>query len=179
MSKGRLLALIAVIVVIGGFAGMALYGLKTDPRELPSALIGKEFPEFELENLLQPGNTLTRADLLGKPALVNVWATWCPTCRQEHEDLNNLARQGIPIFGVNYRDEAPAARKWLRDLRNPYRFNISDPQGKLGFELGVYGAPETFLIDKHGIIRLKHVGEVTPQVWQEKLEPVYQELLAQ
>lgn len=179
MSKGRLIGVIIVILGVLAFAAMSLYGLKNDPRELPSALIGKPFPEFKLNDLLVEGKQLTRADILGKPALVNVWATWCPTCRQEHDDLNRLARQGVTIYGINYKDDTAKAQTWLTDLLNPYSINISDPKGTLGFDLGVYGAPETFVIDKQGIIRMKHVGEVNQQVWRDKIEPVYRELLAQ
>lgn len=179
MSKGRLLGVIVVLLGIAAFAGMSIYGLKNDPRELPSALIDKPFPEFELDDLLDDGRQLSRKDILGKPALVNVWATWCPTCRQEHDDLNKLSRQGVNIYGVNYKDDPVKARKWLTELLNPYALNISDPRGTLGFDLGVYGAPETFVIDRQGIIRMKHVGEVNEKVWREKIEPLYRELLQQ
>lgn len=179
MSKGRLIAVFAILLGVAAFAGMAVYGLNNDPRELPSALINKPFPEFELNNLLAEGQTISKRDLLGKPALVNVWATWCPTCRQEHDDLNKLAKQGVTIFGVNYKDDSTKAQKWLTELLNPYALNISDPKGTLGFDLGVYGAPETFLLDKQGVIRLKHVGEVNDRVWREKIGPKYEELLNQ
>ena len=118
-----------------------------------------------------------RDELKGQPALLNVWATWCPTCKAEHEMLNRLAAQGVAIYGINYKDDSAAAREWLQRLGNPYRFNIEDPQGSLGIDLGVYGAPETFLLDKQGIIRAKHVGAIDENVWRSKLAPLYQQLL--
>ena len=178
MPKSRLIAVVAILLWVAGFAGVSIYGLKTDPTELPSALIGKPVPVFELDNLLQPGPSISEQDLLGRPALINVWATWCPTCRQEHNDLNELSRRGVLIFGVNYRDDETKARQWLKELLDPYALNISDPAGKLGFELGVYGAPETFVIDHQGIIHMRHVGEVNEQVWADKIGPLYEQLLA-
>lgn len=162
------------------FLGMAVFlyrGLFLDPTELPSALIGKPFPEFSLPVVDQPGKTLSRADLLGKPALVNVWATWCISCRVEHPVLNQLAQLGVNIYGVNYKDDNAAAQKWLQEFHNPYHLNISDAQGSLGLDLGVYGAPETFLIDAKGIIRHKFVGVIDQTVWREKLAPLYQGLV--
>ena len=151
-------------------------GLYLDPSELPSAMIGKPFPPFSLASV-QGDRTLTRADLLGKPALVNVWGTWCPSCKVEHPYLNKLAEQGVVIHGVNYKDDNGAALKWLRDFHNPYQLDIRDEQGSLGLDLGVYGAPETFLIDAQGVIRYKHVGIVDATVWREQLAPLYQGLV--
>ena len=151
-------------------------GLYLDPSELPSAMIGKPFPRFSLASV-QGDRTLTQADLLGKPALVNVWGTWCPSCKVEHPYLNQLAEQGVVIHGVNYKDDNGAALKWLRDFHNPYQLDIRDEQGTLGLDLGVYGAPETFLIDARGVIRYKHVGIVDATVWREQLAPLYQGLV--
>lgn len=161
------------------FLAVALFlyrGLFLNPSELPSALIGKPLPEFALASLEEPARTLGTADFEG-PALVNVWATWCPTCRAEHEMLNRLAEQGVAVYGVNYKDNGEAARRWLIELGNPYRLNVEDPQGSLGFNLGVYGAPETFLVDKNGIIRHKYVGAIDESVWRQQLAPLYQELV--
>ena len=177
MSRTRLLAAIGVLVGVGLFAAMAMFGINNDPSELPSALIGKPFPEFSTGSVDEDDTVITRADLLGRPALVNVWATWCISCKVEHPVLNDLAKQGVVIHGINYKDEKPAAQRWLNDFLNPYQLNISDPKGTLGFDLGVYGAPETFMIDKKGIVRHKFVGVVDKQVWREKLAPIYQELL--
>ncbi len=173
MSKGRLLAVAAVLAGVAGFAWMSIYGLKNDPSELPSALLNKMLPQFEQPALGEPGRMLSREDLLGKPALVNFWATWCPTCRAEHDYFNQLAAQGVVIYGINYKDDETKAVKWLQDLQDPYALNVSDPKGMLGMDLGVYGAPETFIIDAGGVIRFKYVGAVDEQVWREKMAPVY------
>ncbi|MGL4318563.1 MAG: DsbE family thiol:disulfide interchange protein [Pseudomonas sp.] len=173
----RRLILLLPLVLFLGVAVFLYRGLFLDPSELPSALIGKPFPEFSLPVVDQPGKTLTRADLLGKPALVNVWATWCISCRVEHPVLNQLAQVGVNIYGVNYKDDNAAAQKWLQEFHNPYRLNISDAQGSLGLDLGVYGAPETFLIDAKGIIRHKFVGVIDQTVWREQLAPLYQALV--
>ena len=177
MSRARLIGVFGVLLGVALFAGMALFGINNDPSELPSALIGKPFPEFSSRSLDDPEVVITRADLLGRPALINVWATWCVSCKVEHPVLNDLAKQGVVIHGINYKDNNPDAQRWLRDFLNPYQLNISDPKGTLGFDLGVYGAPETFMIDKKGIIRHKFVGVVDKRVWREKLAPIYQGLL--
>lgn len=154
---------LGVFIVLGIFLWR---GLSLDPKELPSALIDQPFPDFQMASLQQPDKVLTKSDLLGKPVLVNVWATWCPACRQEHADLLAIARQGsIGIIGLNYKDDRAAAVKWLQDLGNPYVFNIFDENGMLGLDLGVYGAPETYLVDSEGIVRYRHVGVITEEVW--------------
>ena len=121
---------------------------------------------------------LAREDLLGEPALLNVWATWCVACRVEHPYLQQLADSGVPIYGVNYKDEDGAAGRWLAELGNPYRFNIADRDGTLGLDLGVYGAPETYLLDADGVIRYRHVGVVDERVWETILQPRYLQLAA-
>ncbi|WP_407315896.1 DsbE family thiol:disulfide interchange protein [Pseudomonas sp. nanlin1] len=151
-------------------------GLYLNPSELPSALIGKPFPEFNLP-AVQGAKALSRADLLGQPALVNVWGTWCVACRIEHPVLNKLAGQGVRVYGINYKDDNAAALKWLRDFHDPYQLNINDAQGRLGLDLGVYGAPETFMIDAQGVIRHKYVGVIDETVWRERLAPLYQALV--
>ncbi|AIL62866.1 DsbE family thiol:disulfide interchange protein [Pseudomonas alkylphenolica] len=173
MKRWIMVLPLAVFLLVAVF----LYrGLFLDPTELPSAMIGKPFPAFALKTV-QDGKPLTQADLIGKPALVNVWATWCPSCKVEHPYLNKLAEQGVVIHGVNYKDDNAAAIKWLAEFHNPYQLNISDDQGSLGLNLGVYGAPETFLVDAKGIIRYKHVGVVDATVWREQLAPLYQGLV--
>ncbi|MWV12611.1 DsbE family thiol:disulfide interchange protein [Pseudomonas sp. R-28-1W-6] len=172
----RLILLLPLLL----FLGIALFlyrGLFLNPQELPSALIGKPFPAFALPSVTDQDQTLTQADLLGKPALVNVWATWCPSCRAEHPVLNKLAASGVNIHGVNYKDQREPAQKWLRELHNPYQLNIEDAKGALGLDLGVYGAPETFFVDAKGIIRDKYVGVIDEQVWRTKLAPIYQRLV--
>ena len=108
----------------------------------------------------------------GKVSLLNVWATWCPTCYAEHGFLVTLAEQGVPIYGVNYKDDVPAAQKWLKELHNPYVLSVVDADGRLGVNLGVFGAPETYVIDKQGIIRYKHIGVVDEKVWTQTLQPL-------
>jgi cytochrome c biogenesis protein CcmG/thiol:disulfide interchange protein DsbE len=168
-----------LLIPLALFLGMAAFlykGLYLDPSELPSALIDKPFPEFSLP-AVQDGKPVTRASLLGKPALVNVWGTWCIACRVEHPVLTKLAQQGVVIYGVNYKDVNADALKWLKDFHDPYQLNINDEAGSLGLNLGVYGAPETFLIDSKGIIRYKHVGVIDETVWREKLAGLYQGLV--
>jgi cytochrome c biogenesis protein CcmG, thiol:disulfide interchange protein DsbE len=158
-----------VVIVALLYAGFSL----NDPHQLPSALIGKPFPEFDLPALDAQDGTerLTKADVRG-PVLVNVWATWCPTCRAEHAELLRIHEEsGLRIIGVNYKDNPVQARLWLSQLGNPYEFNIVDAQGTLGVDLGVYGAPESFLIDEAGTIVYKRVGDVNRRVWQEEIKP--------
>lgn len=173
MKRWMMLLPLAAFLLLAVF----LYkGLFLKPDELPSAMIGKAFPAFSLQTV-QGGRTLTEADLRGRPALVNVWGTWCPSCKVEHPYLNQLAEQGVVIHGINYKDDNAAAQQWLAEFHNPYQLDIDDAQGTLGLDLGVYGAPETFLIDAQGIIRYKHVGVVDASVWREQLAPRYQQLL--
>ena len=146
-----------------------------DPMRLESALIGKPLPPFRLEALDQPGKIYQQGSLIdGKPLLLNVWATWCPTCKAEHQFLNTLAAQGIRVVGMNYKDDRVQAISWLHTLGNPYALSLFDGNGMLGLDLGVYGAPETFLIDGKGIIRYRHAGDLNQQVWQETLQPLWQ-----
>ncbi|WP_185266155.1 DsbE family thiol:disulfide interchange protein [Halopseudomonas xiamenensis] len=151
--------------------------LAIDPSALPSALIGKPVPDFALPSLDEPGRIISQDDFKGQVALINVWATWCPTCRAEHSFFNKLAEQGVVIHGVNYKDNSEAARRWLDELGNPYQLNVEDPQGSLGVNLGVYGAPETFLVDTAGVIHYKYIGAVDDRVWNDELGPRYQALL--
>lgn len=144
-----------------------------DPSELQLARKDKPIPEFSLPDLFKPEKDITAADLQGQPSLVNVWATWCPSCRVEHPYLLKIAREyGVKIVGLNYKDEREAAIKWLAELDNPYQFTIFDQEGRLGLDLGVYGAPETYVIDGNGIIRYRHVGVVDEKVWQTVLSPL-------
>ena len=170
MSRASLfvpLGLFLLIVGIG-YAGFRL----SDPHQLPSALLNKPFPVFEAP-LLSDGETrVDRAALLGSPVLVNVWATWCPTCKAEHEELMRIQeRVGLRIVGVNYKDQRDLALDWLRRYGNPYEFVIQDPDGSLGVELGVYGAPESFLLDADGTIVYKRVGDINPRIWRDELAP--------
>ncbi|MBD8163698.1 DsbE family thiol:disulfide interchange protein [Erwinia persicina] len=146
-----------------------------DPTRLESALVGKPVPVFKLESLEQPGKTYDQSVLNdGKPILLNVWATWCPTCRAEHQYLNTLAAQGVRVVGLNYKDNRQKAVDWLNSLGNPYALSLYDGDGMLGLDLGVYGAPETFLIDGHGIIRYRHAGDMNERVWHDEVKPLWQ-----
>ena len=150
-------------------------GLELDPKEMPSALIDRPFPDFDLPRL-GDDSRLAREDVLGQPALFNVWATWCVSCRVEHPYLQALAEQGVPIYGINYKDDDAAALKWLRDLGDPYIANIVDSSGSLGLDLGVYGAPETYFVDAQGTVRYRHVGVIDERIWRTRLAPIYAEL---
>ena len=143
-----------------------------DPWMLPSALEGKSLPEFSLTTLEDADKTIEFIELNNKPALLNVWATWCVSCRVEHAYLNDLAKKGIRIFGLNYKDDREKANLWLARLGNPYQLNLFDIDGKLGINMGVYGAPETYVIDANGIVRYRHVGIVDERVWESKILPL-------
>lgn len=169
-NRGLMIPLIVfLLLVVLLYLGFSL----KDPHILPSELINKPFPVFELRDLHQPGQMLTREDLLGEVALVNVWATWCPNCVVEHPELLRISREeNIPLYGVNYNDEIDKALAWLARREDPYRFSIVDDEGTLAIDLGVYGAPETFVLDREGVIRYRHVGPVTPVVWRDEIQPV-------
>lgn len=170
----RLLLFIPVVfaVVLGVFL---LAGIGKDPNRLESALIGKPVPEFLLTDLHNESSELTRELFKGQVSLLNVWGTWCPACRDEHDDLVWLARdKGIRIVGLNYKDNRDDALVWLDKLGDPYQVSIYDPRGRLGFDLGVYGAPETYVIDAEGIVRHRHVGVVNEKVWEQDIEPLVQ-----
>ena len=152
-------------------------GLRHDPHEVPSPLINKPAPAFQLAQLRDPSKTFSAADMRGKVWLLNVWASWCVTCRDEHPLLLQYARSGaLPIYGLNYKDKREDALSWLGELGDPYVLSVSDTDGRVGIDYGVYGAPETYLIDRDGIIRFKQVGPVTPDIWQETILPLAQQL---
>lgn len=171
----RLLVFIPLVLFVG--LGLFLWnGIGKDTETIPSPLLGKPVPSFALSSVYDESRILTADDLKGKTALINVWATWCPTCKQEHAQLNRIAQdEGVVIYGVNYKDDRAKAKIWLEKYLNPYALNIFDPEGKLGLDLGVYGAPETYVIDAQGIIRYKHVGAVDQRVW-EQLREIMQKL---
>jgi cytochrome c biogenesis protein CcmG/thiol:disulfide interchange protein DsbE len=148
-------------------------GLFRDPTLVPSPLINQPAPAFELPQLLAPERSLALADLSsGEPVLLNVWATWCVGCRQEHGLLVDIARSGeIPIFGLNWKDDAAAAVQWLRRLGDPYVATAVDADGRVAIDWGVYGAPETFLLDGEGVIRYKHIGPLTQAIWDTEFRP--------
>jgi cytochrome c biogenesis protein CcmG, thiol:disulfide interchange protein DsbE len=165
---------LAIFVVLGL---LLAYGLNLDPRKIPSPLIGKSLPAFSLTTVADPARKVGRDDLLGRAYLLNVWASWCVACRQEHPLLNELARnKTVTIIGINYKDKREDALGWLGSLGNPYELSLADSDGRLGIDLGVYGVPETFVIDKQGVIRYKQIGPITPEVWEQKLAPLIKEL---
>ncbi len=152
------------------------FGLR-DPHYLPSELIDRPFPAFTLADLHWPERELTEDAVRGNISLVNIWATWCPNCLVEHPELMRISsEEDIPLIGVNYNDESAAARAWLKRYGNPYAFSIVDDEGRLAIDLGVYGAPETFIVDSNGVIRYRHVGPVTREVWGEILSPVIKQI---
>ncbi|MFO7787052.1 MAG: DsbE family thiol:disulfide interchange protein [Halospina sp.] len=162
-------------LVLAVTLGVVLYwGLGEDPSELDSALVGREVPSFELSMLHDSEASADQEIFKGKVQLLNVWGTWCAACRVEHPHLNRLSEQGVPIVGLNYKDERGAALDWLEERGDPYSRVIYDPEGSLGFDLGVYGAPETYLIDAEGIVRHRHVGVVDQDVWESDFEPLYE-----
>ncbi|MEH6593623.1 MAG: DsbE family thiol:disulfide interchange protein [Halioglobus sp.] len=166
-SRLKLFLPLALFIVLALFL---FRGLSLDPKAMPSALVDHPLPEFTLPDLGEQ-RLLSRDDVTGQVAFFNVWATWCISCRVEHPYLQQLADWGVAIYGINYKDEDAAALKWLGELGDPYRANIADREGTLGLDLGVYGAPETYLVDREGIVRYRHVGVVDERVWTTILRP--------
>jgi cytochrome c biogenesis protein CcmG, thiol:disulfide interchange protein DsbE len=162
------LAFIALLVLLG-------VGLQLNPRMVPSPLVGKPAPHFELPLLATPDKRFSQKDMLGRVWLLNVWASWCPPCLVEHPVITDLAKT-IPVVGLNYKDARDDALPWLKRNGNPYQVIVQDAAGRIGIDYGVYGVPETYVIDRKGVIRYKHVGPVTPEVAKEKLLPLLKEL---
>jgi cytochrome c biogenesis protein CcmG/thiol:disulfide interchange protein DsbE len=161
------------------FAVLAVFfwrGLSLDPTAMPSALIDQPMPTFELPIVKDANSMVTQTAFKGQVSLLNVWATWCVSCKVEHPFLIELAKRGVTIFGINYKDDTNAALGWLNKLGDPYKFSVVDADGRLGIDLGVFGAPETYIIDREGVIRYKHVGVVDQRVWDTKLEPIVNSL---
>lgn len=162
------------------FLGLVVFlaiGLGHDPHEVPSPLIDKPAPAFQLPQLKEPGKTFSVQDMRGKVWLLNVWASWCISCRDEHPWLLEYTRTGaVPIYGFNLKDRREDALAWLGELGDPYVLSVSDLDGRVGIDFGVYGAPETFLIDRNGVIRFKQVGPITPEIWQNIIIPKVKEL---
>ena len=164
-----LIPLLLFIALVGLFA----IGLRMDPRRVPSPFIGKPAPGFDLPQLHAPDQRLTREMLRGRPVLLNVWASWCVECRHEHALLLQLAtQQKIPIYGLNYKDPRVDALRWLEEFGNPYVISAADADGKVGIDYGVYGVPETFVIDAAGVIRYKHIGALTEIAVNEQILPL-------
>ncbi len=161
--------LVVMVILIVMFA----FGLQNDPSELPSPFINKPAPEFALPSLTEPERTVGSADYADRFALVNVWATWCVGCRQEHQFLLDLAATGaIPIYGINWKDNRADALAWLERLGDPYVFSAFDQDGRVAIDWGVYGAPETFLLGPDGIVLHKHLGPLDQATWQRDFVPL-------
>ncbi len=168
------------LIPLGAFIALAVIlaiGLNRDPREVPSPLIDKPAPAFALTRLDDAGQTLTLADLRGKVWMLNVWASWCVACRDEHPLLVEFSKKGLlPIYGLNYKDQRDDGNAWLARMGNPYQASLFDGEGRVGIDFGVYGVPETFIIDKTGTIRMKHIGPLTPEVIAKDIEPLLKKL---
>jgi len=172
----KLLIPLAVFVVVFGFL---LVGLTLNPREVPSPLVGKPAPAFRLARLDQPDQLLAPADLAGKVWLLNVWASWCVSCRVEHPLLVELSKSKVvPIVGLNYKDRRDAGLQWLAQHGDPYDVSVVDADGRVGIDWGVYGVPETFVVDKQGVIRYKHIGPVDAAAVKNKILPLVRQLQA-
>lgn len=174
--KARFLVPLAVFVVLVGFLAV---GLTLKPSEIPSPLIGKPVPAFTLSKLGDPSQSFSPADFRGRVWLLNVWASWCVSCKEEHPVLIELAKTNlVPIIGLDYKDQRGAALEFLRRGGDPYLFSLLDTDGRVGIDFGVYGVPETFLIDREGVIRHKHIGPVTPKALEETILPMVRRLSA-
>ena len=175
----KILKFLLPLAVFAAIVAFLAVGLGLNPREVPSPLIGKPAPAFALPRLDDPNQKVSREDLLGQVWMLNVWASWCAPCREEHPLVIDIARRKLlPVYGLNYKDAGPAARSWLASLGNPYRATLVDADGRVGIDYGVYGVPETFIIDAKGVVRLKHTGPLTPDVVRQRIEPLLKELNA-
>lgn len=170
------------IIPIGLFALLGVLlavGLKLDPRKIPSPLVDKPLPAFSLPTLDNPSRSLGNEDFKGKVVLINVWASWCAACRQEHPLLMEAARaKQVPLIGLNYKDKREDALRVLQTEGNPYDVSLVDADGRVGIDWGVYGVPETFVIDKTGVIRYKYIGPISDEAWKKTLLPLVQQLSA-
>lgn len=174
MKSLRFFIPLVVLVALVFFLGA---GLKLDPKEVPSPLIGKPSPVFDLTRLDNAAVRIRRDDMLGKVWMLNVWASWCVACRDEHPLLLEFSRKKLlPIYGLNYKDERLAGLKWLRNFGDPYDASLFDQEGRIGIDFGVYGVPETFIMDRDGIVRFKHIGPITLDVIRTQIEPLVRKL---
>ena len=168
------------LIPLAAFLALAVVlavGLKLDPREVPSPLIDKPAPRFALPRLDDAQKTIRMEDMRGKVWVLNVWASWCVACREEHPLLVEFAKKKVvPLYGLNYKDQREDALRWLARFGNPYEASLHDLDGRVGIDFGVYGVPETFVIDQNGVIRLKHIGPITPAVLATKIEPLLKKL---
>jgi len=168
------------VLPLGIFVGLVYFlwkGLSLNPREIPSPLVDKPVPQFSLPQLHAPEKTLSPADLKGQVWLLNVWGSWCVSCRVEHPLLVQLEKSGlVPIYGLNWKDRREDAVAWLNKFGDPYKASLADVDGRVAIDFGVYGAPETFVIDKQGVIRLKHIGPLSPEAVRDTILPMIEKL---
>lgn len=180
MARFKLFVPLLLVFAVGVFFYSTMGRISEgdyNPQALPSALLNKPIPHFSLPSLADDERLLAPKDMLGEIALINVWATWCPSCHIEHPYLNYLAKKmDVVIYGINYKDDAKKAVRWLKNKGDPYRFNVFDEQGRLGLDLGVTGAPETYVIDHRGFIRMRHQGPVSGVIWSQKIAPLIERL---
>jgi cytochrome c biogenesis protein CcmG, thiol:disulfide interchange protein DsbE len=169
----RYLIPLAIFIALAGFLAV---GLKLNPREVPSPLVGKAAPAFSLPLLKEPAVQMTAAQMKGQVWVLNVWASWCVPCLAEHPYVTQLAKSGVTVVGLNYKDKPQDATGWLAKHGDPYKMIVADRDGRVGIDYGVYGVPETFVIDRDGVIRFKHIGPLTPQALNEKLLPALKAL---
>jgi len=171
---------VKLIIPLVAFIALAIFlavGLTKDPREIPSPLIGKSAPAFRIERLQEPAKTFGPEEMKGKVWMLNVWASWCVSCRVEHPVLVGFSKKNaVPIVGLDYKDVREDGLKWLDRFGNPYALSAFDADGRVAIDYGVYGAPETFVIDKEGVIRYKQIGPVTPEALEEKILPLLKSL---
>ena len=173
----RLLKYGVPLVLFIALAAFLAIGLTRDPREVPSPLIGKPAPAFSVARLHEPDRRFSPEDMKGKVWLLNVWASWCVSCREEHPILVALGKSKVvPLIGLNYKDESVAGMRWLAQNGDPYDLSVVDRDGAVGIDFGVYGVPETFVIDKQGTIRYKQIGPVTAEALEKKILPLVREL---
>jgi cytochrome c biogenesis protein CcmG/thiol:disulfide interchange protein DsbE len=166
-TLGLFVALVALLAI----------GLQLNPREVPSPLIGKPAPAFDLPLLTEPDKRFSEKEMLGKVWILNVWASWCPPCLVEHPVVTRISESGlVPVVGLNYKDQRTDALPWLKRNGDPYQLIVFDPNGRIGIDYGVYGVPETYVIDRQGVIRYKQIGPLTADVVQKKIEPLVREL---
>lgn len=165
---------LVLFLVLAGFLYVGLY---RDPREVPSPLLNKPAPAFSLPELTDPSRTFKSDEMRGRVWLLNVWASWCVACREEHPLLLELARlRLVPVYGLNYKDERSDALNWLREFGDPYTLSLVDANGRVGIDYGVYGVPETFVIDRDGVIRYKQIGPITEEALRNRIIPLVKEL---
>ena len=166
-TLGLFVALLALLAI----------GLQLNPREVPSPLIGKPAPAFDLPLLMEPDKRFSQKEMLGKVWILNVWASWCPPCLVEHPIVTRIAQSGlVPVVGLNYKDQRDDALPWLKRNGDPYQLSVYDVAGRIAIDYGVYGVPETYVIDRQGVIRYKQIGPLTADVVQKKIEPLVREL---